>query len=44
MRPLRDTRSKLRQVRGIGLFAATDVAIILLAIFFPGKTSTVNFG
>jgi hypothetical protein len=29
--------------RGIALFAATGVANILLAMFFPGQTITVNF-
>jgi hypothetical protein len=29
--------------KGIGIFAATGIANILLAIFFPGQTITVNF-
>jgi hypothetical protein len=35
---------KYSLARGIGLFAATGVANILLAIFFPGQVLTVNFG
>jgi hypothetical protein len=35
---------KYSLAKGIGLFAATGVANILLAIFFPGQTMNVNFG
>jgi hypothetical protein len=35
---------KYALARGIALFAATGVANILLAMFFPGQTITVNFG
>jgi hypothetical protein len=35
---------KYALAKGIGLFAATGVANILLAIFFPGQTLTVSFG
>ena len=35
---------KYSLARGIGIFAATGVANILLAIFFPGQVITVNFG
>jgi hypothetical protein len=34
---------KYSLAKGIGLFAATGVANILLAIFFPGQVLTVNF-
>ena len=34
---------KYALARGIALFAATGVANILLAMFFPGQTITVNF-
>ena len=34
---------KYSLAKGIGLFAATGVANILLAIFFPGQILTVNF-
>jgi hypothetical protein len=35
---------KYALAKGIGLFAATGVANILLAIFVPGQVLTVNFG
>jgi hypothetical protein len=35
---------KYALAKGIGLFAATGIANILLAIFFPGQLITVNFG
>jgi hypothetical protein len=35
---------KYSLAKGIGLFAATGVSNILLAIFFPGQVITVNFG
>ena len=38
-----DGSLKYALARGIALFAATGVANILLAMFFPGQTITVNF-
>jgi hypothetical protein len=35
---------KYSLARGIGIFASTGVANILLGIFFPGQVITVNFG
>jgi hypothetical protein len=34
---------KYSLAKGIGLFAATGVANILLAIFFPGQVININF-
>ena len=34
---------KYTLAKGIGLFAATEIANILLAMCFPGQTITVNF-
>jgi hypothetical protein len=34
---------KYSLAKGIGLFAATGVANILLAIFFPGQNLVINF-
>ena len=38
-----DGSGNIALAKGIGLFAATGVANILLAIFFPGQVLTVNF-
>ena len=35
---------KLSLARGIGIFAAVGVVNILLAVFFPGQTITLNWG
>ena len=34
---------KYTLAKGIGLFAATGIFNILLAMFFPGQTITINF-
>ena len=34
---------KYTLAKGIGLFAATGISNILLAMFFPGQTITINF-
>ena len=34
---------KYTLAKGIGLFAATGIANILLAMFFPGQTIPINF-
>jgi hypothetical protein len=34
---------KYSLARGIGIFAATGIANILLAIFFPGQAIPINF-
>jgi len=34
---------KYTLAKGIGLFAATGIANILLAMFFPGQTIQINF-
>ena len=34
---------KYTLAKGIGLFAATGISNILLAMFFPGQTININF-
>jgi hypothetical protein len=34
---------KYTLAKGIGLFSATGIANILLAMFFPGQTININF-